>query len=139
MEAAEKNAYSFKGTEVPIQKIRQSATLSGTVCRQNPAVSGNLCYRCGKKNRSAANCRFKDAVCNHCQKKGHLANVCHYRLAQQLTERSKPLSSKGEVLIGYTETHKTPKMAQTKIFHCTKLVTNLHTPSQLIWKLTKRS
>ena len=44
MEAAKKNAHSFKGTEVPIQKIRQSATPSGTACRQNPAISGNPCY-----------------------------------------------------------------------------------------------
>ena len=87
MEAAEKNTHSFNSTEVPIQKIRQSATPSGTACRQNPAVSGNPCYRCGKKNHSAVNCRFKDAVCNHYQKKGHLAKVCHHKLAQQLTEK----------------------------------------------------
>ena len=54
---------------------------------QHQAVSGNPCYRCGKKNHSAANCHFKDAVCNHCQKKDHLAKICRHRLAQQLTEK----------------------------------------------------
>ena len=87
MEAAEKNAQSFKGTEVTIQKIRQSATPRGAGAKQPPADLDNPCYRCGKKNHTPANCRFKEVVCHHCQKKGHLAKVCRQRLAQQSTDK----------------------------------------------------
>ena len=40
-----------------------------------------------KKNHTPANCRFKEVVCHHCQKKGHLAKVCRQRLAQQSTDK----------------------------------------------------
>ena len=87
MEAAEKNAQSFKGTEATIQKIRQSATPRGAGAKQPPADSDKPCYRCGKKNHTPANCRFKEVICHHCQKKGHMAKVCCQRLAQQSTDK----------------------------------------------------
>ena len=34
------------------------------------------CFRCGKPNHKAPDCRFKDSVCTKCNKKGHLAKVC---------------------------------------------------------------
>ena len=34
------------------------------------------CYRCGGKQHSAQDCRFKTAECHHCRKKGHIAKVC---------------------------------------------------------------
>ena len=95
MEAAEKDAQSFKGTEAPIQKIRQSATPSGATCRQPPAVSDKPCYKCGKKNHTAANCCFKEAVCHFCQKKGHVAKVCHKRLAQQSSDKKQVSRQQG--------------------------------------------
>ena len=33
------------------------------------------CYRCGG-NHKAPDCKYKDAICNSCKKKGHLARVC---------------------------------------------------------------
>ena len=81
MEAAEKNAQSFKGTEAPIQKIRQ------TKWCYLQATPSSPCYRCGKKNHTAANCHFKEAVCHFCQKKGHVAKVCRKRLAQQSSDK----------------------------------------------------
>ena len=42
--------------------------------------SGNVntivCYRCGKRNHKAPDCRFKDRNCNKCGKVGHVSNVC---------------------------------------------------------------
>ena len=40
------------------------------------------CSRCGGAH-AAANCRFKDAVCHKCKKKGHLAKVCRSSTQQQ--------------------------------------------------------
>lgn len=30
------------------------------------------CYRCEKGYHSPSECKYKDAVCNHCQKPGHI-------------------------------------------------------------------
>ena len=40
--------------------------------------SSTLCTRCGG-NHSSATCRFKEATCFSCSKKGHLARVCRQR------------------------------------------------------------
>ena len=37
------------------------------------SYSPRSCYRCGKGNHSPAVCRFKDAKCHECGKKGHIA------------------------------------------------------------------
>ena len=42
-------------------------------------ISGKFngdCYRCGKPNHKANECRFKDSTCNYCNIKGHLESVC---------------------------------------------------------------
>ena len=34
-----------------------------------------ICYRCGGTHK-APDCKYKDAICNSCKKKGHLARAC---------------------------------------------------------------
>ena len=34
------------------------------------------CMRCGRKNHLSKECRFIEAICRFCQKKGHLEAVC---------------------------------------------------------------
>ena len=34
------------------------------------------CYRCGGNNHRAEQCKFINAVCHNCGKKGHLKAVC---------------------------------------------------------------
>ena len=59
MEAAEKNAKSLKQAEPVVNKL-----------------STKPCYRCGKVNFDQRDCRFKDAECHNCGKRGHIAAVC---------------------------------------------------------------
>uniref|UniRef100_A0A914V0C9 CCHC-type domain-containing protein n=1 Tax=Plectus sambesii TaxID=2011161 RepID=A0A914V0C9_9BILA len=41
------------------------------------------CYRCGRTNHMAANCRFKEEACRNCDKKGHIAAICRSTPKQQ--------------------------------------------------------
>ena len=45
---------------------------NGPVCSRN---NGPVCYRCGDSHL-ATNCRFSDAICHFCKKRGHIAKVC---------------------------------------------------------------
>ena len=91
MEAAEKNAQSFKGhsSDSPMQRVhaQRGAAANNPGRRQVPPMFDKPCHRCGKKNHSPADCRYKDAVCNNCHKKGHLAKVC--RKLPQSAEKQK--------------------------------------------------
>lgn len=39
------------------------------------------CYRCGRQNHPANECRFRNYNCNYCQKRGHLEQVCRKKAA----------------------------------------------------------
>ena len=68
MEAAEASTQQFnKGSVATVQKVGQQKV--------------DLCYIycCGRSNHTFDECRFKDATCRACKKKGHLASVCRSR------------------------------------------------------------
>jgi len=67
MEAAERNTQQLKGGEASVNSI-ESATVSDR--------KGEKCYRCGSRNHSYRECRFKDAECHNCVQKGHIARMC---------------------------------------------------------------
>ena len=76
MEAAEKNTRSVKGQrfldllDSSIKKIKEQYR------PRSHSNSQQSCYRCGKINHAANDCKFKDAICHTCGKKGHIAPVC---------------------------------------------------------------
>ena len=76
MEAAERNAKSLKGTEQAVHKLGAS----------RPAPS-SWCYRCGRENHDAKDCRFRDATCHFCKKKGHIVPACRSKASQSRSER----------------------------------------------------
>ena len=49
------------------------------------------CYRCGKTNHKASNCRFKSAKCHNCGKTGHLKTVCQQPVKKDRRDSVKKL------------------------------------------------
>ena len=62
LETAAKDAQQLKGSE-------QAGTVHN-VASWSPRKEA--CYRCGKTNHKASDCKFKEAVCYNCGKRGHL-------------------------------------------------------------------
>ena len=85
MEAAEKVAKDLQ--EIPSTVVHQLGKATAT--KQNPRRTPKLaqpnpqkmfeCYRCGGMHK-ATDCKFQDAECNFCKKKGHIAKVCRSKL-----------------------------------------------------------
>ena len=79
MEAADHNAKSLKGSEAAVHKLQ---THHDAPRRQTPTRNTTThtkpipCYRCGRSSHDQKDCRFHEAVCNFCNKKGHIATVC---------------------------------------------------------------
>ena len=72
IEAAEQHTQQLK-SEVAIKQVSP-----GNSC----AVP---CKHCGKNNHHSSKCHFKEAICNTCHKKGHLAKICRAQRQQQPT------------------------------------------------------
>ena len=72
MEAAESEAHTLRSEKMAVHKL-ESEKSSRTIVTLPPKKA---CHRCGKNNHSADNCFYKEAICNKCKKKGHLAKVC---------------------------------------------------------------
>ena len=82
LEAATKDTKQLQtvvsASSVPVHKVKETEGLS----------PNTKCYRCGKPNHKAPECRFKDSVCTKCNKKGHLAKVCYSRTPQKASGHS---------------------------------------------------
>ena len=90
MEAAARDTQLFKSNGGPINKLSQPnepETVAKVDKLDNPAKP---CYRCGKSNHLASQCKFKEATCHKCQKKGHIASVCRSGQATQGKGRRPP-------------------------------------------------
>ena len=70
IEAAEKNVKTLSASQV-------SATPPSSAAEVNYAKDSKMlkCYRCGGKHKANV-CKFKEAECHFCKKKGHIASVC---------------------------------------------------------------
>ena len=72
MEVAARDTQLFKSNGGAINKVSQVHEQD----RVDKVKFPKPCFRCGRNNHTAAQCRFKDATCRKCQKKGHIAAVC---------------------------------------------------------------
>ena len=87
IESADKNAKYLQGQRSPPMTAVNAVTSKrrpprGTRARVETGRSMEIaCYRCGGRH-APRDCRFKDAVCHSCKKRGHLARVCRSKRTQ---------------------------------------------------------
>ena len=66
LESAEKNTKDLKKT-----------TTGATVLKfSTPNSPKQRCFRCGRTNHNAHDCKFRDATCHFCGKTGHISPAC---------------------------------------------------------------
>ena len=101
-ETAEKEARDLHDTPAaqPVHVIK--GTLSNKHAQRAQTLPQGksvlpICYRCGAKHK-ATECRFKEAECNFCKKKGHIAKVCRSRLKQKSGTHQMPAEDDTEPL-----------------------------------------
>ena len=78
-------------TSASVKKVSFSQT-------PRPKSENKECYRCGK-NHNLAKCRFKDAMCHYCKKKGHIVAKClkkAKKTSEKTTPNSNPSSQQGK-------------------------------------------
>ena len=76
LEAADKNAKKLKADDAASTPIHRTGHYRYAKPPKQPANNAKTCYRCGDTDHIATTCRFRDAECKKCHKKGHLARVC---------------------------------------------------------------
>lgn len=94
LEVAERDEWKLvENTTEPVQKLQDSklrATSRSTRKEDTPTYS--KCYRCGKSNHRASNCRFKSAKCHNCGKTSHLKAVCQQPVKKDRRDAVKQIS-----------------------------------------------
>ena len=73
-ELAEQNVRALKDSDAALKKLSSTSQSEKGERRHN--TQRKPCYRCGRRNHAAKDCRFADATCNYCHKKGHIAPAC---------------------------------------------------------------
>ena len=126
METADSNTRAMKGTEPAIKNIKKK-----TAKAANPA---RTCYRCGKTNHSADDCRFKEADCHQCGKKGHIAPACRSKDHQKTN--SSPWKGKKKYRTHHVEHEKTDTTdSENETFHVFKLAEPSSSPIHVTVKI----
>ena len=90
-ELAEQGAQHLQQGHVPtsVHSMIKSRSLKSKKPQGNLTQPSTVCYRC-RGAHPQAECRFKDAVCQACSKKGHIVRVCQSsRKPSSITNRSK--------------------------------------------------
>ena len=103
MEAAEKEAKDLQKTpSTAVYQLWKAAATkrnSRRILNLTPpnSLKATDCYQCGAKHKPT-DCKFRDAECNFCKKKGHITKVCRRKIksmhgAQMLYQMLRKLTS----------------------------------------------
>lgn len=80
METATKDASELQTATGSVHKIKLKRTpfvkKDKTKDKTPSHRSEKNCFHCGKNNHESQKCRFKNAVCHFCKKKGHIQRIC---------------------------------------------------------------
>ena len=77
METAASNARMLQGSMQPASRVSEGDVHKVQSTGKLPtAAAAVACYRCGKSNHLAQQCRFKTVKCHGCGKIGHIVKVC---------------------------------------------------------------
>ena len=68
LESAEKSSKKLQGED--------HSSISRISHQSHKSHNKKQCYRCGEDSHASDSCRFRDAVCRKCHRKGHIARVC---------------------------------------------------------------
>ena len=89
MESAQSNAENIKAAATA-----SSASVSGAsaVCavQETRSAAKGVCYGCGGDHYRRY-CRFRDAVCRACSRKGHISKVCRTQVRRERPRSSSPV------------------------------------------------
>ena len=80
-EAAAQNLKKLRSASESMEMVQRVGTSMqarghGAKPRNSKPAPSKPCYRCGATDHWASMCRFKDATCHKCKKRGHIAKVC---------------------------------------------------------------
>ena len=110
LESAEAGAKALKSPDAAIRKLSHMPRPKedSTVSKRN----GKPCFRCGRSNHDPKNCRFIDATCHNCAKKGHIAPVCRTKKTNLTRRGQKPVERKAKYVAKADETESDPEEFQ---------------------------
>ena len=86
LEAADKSSRALRGSE---PAIKQVATLPSLAQQRK-------CSRCARSGHEPKDCRFRDAACLACGKKGHVAPACRMSTKRRPPRRVKHLQEESQ-------------------------------------------
>ena len=85
LESADRDAKTLLAVPPSVHAVTDSRNPQNR--RSNSKKPDRPCYRCGPGQHWDRDCRFKDAECRNCKKKGHIARACRSRPPQPITPR----------------------------------------------------
>lgn len=86
IEAAGQDVQKLQLHTQPIRHVHKNNYSRPAPPPSNSARSSQQCYRCGGNHRQST-CRFKDATCRYCGKKGHIMKVCKSKARTESTTK----------------------------------------------------
>lgn len=67
----------YKSKPAPVNNMKEHDRAAAKVQTDDARTKPTgKCYRCGRDNHLAKDCRFKNATCNFCKKIGHIEKAC---------------------------------------------------------------